>query len=351
MPSYTWQRKGLDGESLRDIALLPGGNNLVLASSPGGVWRDQYDYTTWDKVSVPLQDSDPPPGIVALTIGSPDVMYVAAHTGCASGLPMNSFRSTDGGQTWTPMQPEIVAINASNGGVAYAALCTGIIKTTDSGATWSDVLPGSHNENRDPYGVVSSPDGEQVYAAYASEGGVGMMKRSTDGGQTWQDVTPKNAPDNELRAAVLMMFVPGSVGRPDDGGLYMTNSQGAWFLPLESDDWQFHASQGNSDPQTQYYPTALFVDTAYTAEYDKPGPVLYEARSRFTDQGPEGLGVFRSTDLGATWQQIGDDLGKRTVTGLALAPHDTAANPAMVETLLATTSDGVWAIPMPPPFR
>ena len=51
------------------------------------------------------------------------------------------------------------------------------------------------------------------------------------------------------------------------------------------------------------------------------------------------------------WQQVGDDLGKRMVTGLLLAPYDTAATPGMVETLLAATSDGIWAVPMPPPFK
>ena len=65
------------------------------------------------------------------------------------------------------------------------------------------------------------------------------------------------------------------------------------------------------------------MDTAYSDDYNKPGPVMYEARASFDNQGPQGLGVFRSTNLGGTWQQVGDDLGKRMVTGLVLAPRAT----------------------------
>jgi hypothetical protein len=39
------------------------------------------------------------------------------------------------------------------------------------------------------------------------------------------------------------------------------------------------------------------------------------------------------------------------VTAILLAPHDVTAVPGMVETLLAATSDGVWAVPMPAPFK
>ena len=131
----------------------------------------------------------------------------------------------------------------------------------------------------------------------------------------------------------------------------MANSQGVWFLPTESNDWQFKPSVPAGQPQPTYYVTAFYVDTTYTEDYNKPGPVIYEARSVFNNGGPAGLGVFRSTNLGESWQQVGDDLGKRMVTTLVVAPHDTTAVPGMVETLLAATSDGIWAVPLPPPFK
>ena len=350
-PDYAWQAAGLATEPLRDLVMLPGGANVVLVAGPGGVWRSAYNYTNWEKLPAPTQPGGQPPGSTEVAIGSPQVYYLALHTGCASGLPMNSYRSTDAGATWTDMGVEVNSISASGETTAYATTCVGVIKTTDSGATWSDVLPGSQVTNRDPYSLVASPDGQTVFVSYASEGGTGTIQRSTDGGATWQDVTPTDAPDGALNAVVHMVYVPGSVGRPEDGGLYMANNQGTWFLPLESDTWKSVLNPPSMQPGADPYVTALYVDTAYSVEYDKPGPVLYAARAQFTDQGQRGLGVFRSANLGTSWQQIGDDLGGKVVTGLALAPHDDSAVPGMIETLVAATTEGVYTVPMPPPFR
>jgi photosystem II stability/assembly factor-like uncharacterized protein len=350
IPSFAWKEVGLAKTYLRDMAVLPGGNNIVLAASSDGLWKSSYDYTQWDKLKTP-PIGNPPPGNAKVAISSPNTYYLARHTGCASGLPLTAYRSTDSGQTWPGMTPGLTSVHASNTTVVYGTTCKGVVKSSDSGATWSSELSGSNYENADPYTVASSPDGQSIYAAYASEGGADHLKKSTDGGTTWVDITPQNAPGGELLTTPNLDFVAGTEGRPQDGGLYMANSQGVWFLPTDSSDWQFMPSVPAGQPQPTYYVTAFYVDTTYTEDYNKPGPVMYEARSVFNDAGPAGLGVFRSTNLGATWQQVGDDLGKRMVTAIVVAPHDTTATPGMLETLLAATSDGVWAVPMPPPFK
>lgn len=349
LPPYTFQSLGLpEGTNLRDIALLPGGKNLVLVGSSDGVWKTEYNYQLWSKLPVPIP-ANPRPGNIEVAIGSADILYVTAHTACASGLPINSWRSTDGGQTWAKMPVELLDIYAASPILAYGTTCGGALKSTDSGATWSDILPGSQGESSDPYAITGSPDGQSVYVAYASEGGTGSIRRSTDAGATWTDVTPKNIPpDGLLRAAVSMMFVTGFEGRPQDGGLYMANGQGTFFLPTETDEWQTHIDAANAVDNPAYYLTAFYVDTAYSDDYAKNGPILYAARAKLGDQAFEGIGVFRSTNLGASWQQIGDDIGKLPVQGLILAPHDTTADPTMQEALIAATSSGAWGILMAP---
>jgi hypothetical protein len=339
---------GLTGTNITGMAVVPGGENTVLVGGPGGVWKSSYDYTQWQQMNVNLEGRT-----TNVALGSAEVMYVTSHTGCASGLPISSSRSVDGGQTWQPMTDlgavYITAISASE---AFAATCSDVRRTTDSGATWA-ALPNAKVENFDPRSIAASPDGQTIFVAFVSEGGSGQVLRSTNGGSTFENVTPKLTGEDILQAPDVLVYVPGSVGRPDDGGLYMTSYQGIWFLPLESDDWTLLSRPvpQDQDPTAYSWFTTLFVDTYYTEEYNKPGPILYTAMAKPADTGLTSLGVFRSGDGGQSWSHLSKGIGDRPVNSLVLAPHDPTARPGMVETLLAATNDGIWAIPLPPPYR
>jgi hypothetical protein len=339
---------GLTGTNITSMAIMPGGENTVLVGGPAGVWKSKYDYTQWEQLNVNLVGRT-----INVALGSLDVMYVTSHTGCASGLPISSSRSGDGGQTWQEMADlaavHITAVNASE---AFAATCTDMRKTTDAGATWT-TLPAAKVENFDPSSIAASPDGQTIFVALVSEGGSGQILRSTNGGSTFENVTPKPQGDDILQAPDVMVYVPGSVGRPDDGGLYLTSYQGIWFLPLESDDWTLLSRPvpQDQDPTAYSWFTTLFVDTQYTEEYNKPGPILYTAMAKPSETGLTSLGVFRSGDGGRSWTGLNNGIANRAVNSLILAPHDPTTRPDMVETLLAATNDGIWAIPMPPPYR
>ena len=244
-----------------------------------------------------------------------------------------------------------MTISGSNGGVAYAATCSSVLKSTDSGATWTE-LPGSSISNYDILDLTASPDGELVYVAYASEGGTGRIQMSSDGGQNWQEITPVTPESGEFVGPGNLFLVTGSEGRPQDGALYLTTAQGLWMVPLESTEWKLMKNDDRMDtPGSGYNITALYVDTAYSDDYNKTGPVIYTARAGqgTGEQGAVGLGVFRSTNGGMTWEVVGTGLEQRTVNSMVLAPHDPTANPIMLETLLAATDDGLWAAPIPKP--
>jgi photosystem II stability/assembly factor-like uncharacterized protein len=342
---YEWQRVGLQGKALQDLAFLASGANIALAADPEAAWTSKYDYTHWESLHVTMHGRSS-----SVAIGSPEVMYVASHTGCASGEPVLLNSTRNGGTTWSRTSAGDVPLRVAAAGaeIAYGAACTGIVKTTDGGDSWT-MLTASRLENFDPAIVATSPDGKSVYAAYYSEGGTARIQTSADGGTTWSEITPAA---EEFRAPITFFVVPGSVGRPEDGGVYMASSQGVlWFLSEGTSEWkQIEEEPGLGRPTIQHEITALFVDTAYTEEYNKPGPIIYVARAT-TAAPAEGLGVFRSSNGGRAWEQVGKGLEKHVVTGLALAPHDPFATPKTLETLLAASDDGMWAIPMPPPFR
>src|SRR6266567_3788157 len=75
IPSFTWKEVGLAKNYLRDMALMAGGSNIVLAASSDGVWKSSYDYTNWEKLNAPA-GGNPPPGNARLAIGSADIFYL-----------------------------------------------------------------------------------------------------------------------------------------------------------------------------------------------------------------------------------------------------------------------------------
>src|SRR5262249_34983181 len=131
---------------------------IYIAAAGGGVWKTIDGGITWD----PLTDSQPTlsMGAIAIAPSNPQVIY--AGTGEANNSGDSNFGrgvlvSTNGGTTWILQNNggafdrrtiSEIAIDPNNPGVAYVAIAgggvnglggnTGIWKTTNGGATWTN---------------------------------------------------------------------------------------------------------------------------------------------------------------------------------------------------------------------
>lgn len=126
--------------------------------------------------------------------------------------------STDGGRTWPlrhPSEPLIdFVVDPQAPGHLLAATRTGLIRSRDSGRTWTP-MPGQP-------GLLAWRSPDALYAA-AGDGGV---QRSADGGATWRErgtlgsapAALTATPDGRLLAAVHDGTTLGS----DDGGYTWT---------------------------------------------------------------------------------------------------------------------------------
>ena len=344
---YTWSQIALAQNQVQEVTVLSSAGNIALAVGQKGAWRAAYPYKTWDALKLELQGRT-----ATAAIASADVMYITSHTGCASGAPISAYRSTDGGNSWQAINGGTAPLRvvATNVSTAYGLTCSGVVKSEDSGATWT-TLPGSHVENYDPSAIAIGPDGQSLVVAYYSEGGSVRIMRSDESVQKWTDVTPKS---QELRAPVIFAVAPTKEGQPEQAGIYMTTAPGnLWLLADGATDWKpiQQSNPQSAKPGADFAISALYVDTNNSEQYNKPGPIIYEARVQQGAESAQGLGIYRSADGGQTWQLIGKGLDKPIVNSIALAPHDPSGDPNQVEILLAATDNGVWSIEMPPPFH
>ena len=298
----------VDGGRIRTIAIHPTNPSVVYAgSASGGVWRSTNGGATW----TPLTDNacSLNSGSIAIDPVDPSIVYVgtgepAVSNGC--GL----LRSFDAGNTWTEIngagvlapvngtqttRTYRVRIDRATAGsqsgttVLYAAT-NGLHRSTNSGSTWSTVLPGVITD------VEQDPVADSVFwAARVNSDAQNGLWRSVDRGATWTHVWTASSVTRRIALAVspaspriVWMATVGSTSRLDllvrfDKEILAANTVGAVGVYNPSTRLDFGGQSA--------YNLVLEADPTDSA-------VVYLGGSR----------VYRSRDAGATFSLVAYDL-------------------------------------------
>ena len=290
-----------DGQPIASIgalAVAPSNPNVLYAgtgesdirsalSSGDGVYKSTDAGQTWKNLG--LRDSRQISRIV-IDPQNPNVVYVGA-LGHAYGpnSERGVFKSTDGGATWTHvldkgsnMGVSDLAIAIANPNVLFAGTWnahrppwstyppingpgSGINRSTDSGATWTQ-LTGNGLPEGDwgRVGVAVAPDGKRVYALIDAGKKSGLY-RSDDGGNTW--MLANSDPRLTSRAWYFMqpaidpnnpdvLYIPNiALYRTEDGGKTISIVRGApggddyhqlWVDPKDSSHLILGTDQGTT---------------------------------------------------------------------------------------------------------
>ncbi len=158
----------------------------------GGVWKTTNAGTSW----IPLTDDLPNLAVTCLEMSksNTNVMYAGTGEGFnnADGIQGNGImKTTDKGATWsqlssTATDPDFsyvnrLAVDPTNDDIVVAATNSGILKTTDGGSAWSKVYSSRVQDMR------ANPSNFNTIFASTSQGVI----RSYDAGNTW--VLPEKA--------------------------------------------------------------------------------------------------------------------------------------------------------------
>lgn len=324
--------------------------HFFVAYASGGLWKTESNGTDF----TPLFDHE-----ASMTIGDVAVDWKRNIIWLGTGENNSSrssyagtgmYRSTDSGKTWQPRGLDDshhigrIILHPTNPDILWVAALghlyspnreRGIFKTTDGGATWKNVL--FVNENAGGIDLVIDPTNpqnlwgatwERERRAWNFDGsgpGSGIWK-STDGGDTWQvSGGPKSGfPSGDLTGRI---------------GLDIFQKEGKTVLFAVLDNQNPLPEKEKKEPEKdilkkEFFKTATkenvlemadekldeflrstgfpeIADAVYVKKQVKTGKIQPSALFDWLDSGDDGFQktgiygceIYRSDDLGATWQR------------------------------------------------
>ncbi len=312
-----WKRIGLTEVSLNVIVPDPR-QPATLYAGAKGVYKSTDEGKTWAPLTADFSVQD-----MAVSPANTSIVYAGSTEGCLKGTEAVSYRSDDGGRSWTAIGRNLrsYAPHPGNPDIVFAASCSGVVKSLDRGRTWQTLKSDAWPLGYDTTHVAVSPSApDTIYAMFASEGGTVAIARSRDGGNSWNDITPKeeiwaptdlkvDSKDHNILYAVTWK----GVFRTTDGGL-------SWKTSISGLDSARKVDSGF----VTYSVAALAIDSARTE-------VLYLSTGGLE---PRGYGIFRSWDRGESWHDTGSGLGSLSVRDVTFANG----------IVFAATSAGVWRL-------
>lgn len=273
-------------------------------SSNNGVRRSDDGGSTWTEVGLSTGymkgfGCDPQ---------HPDTMYLAM-----SGLDYSLYRSTDAGLSWSETGPAgsgwgVLVAPFGTGETIIVTTSDGFYMTQDYGSSWDLAVSGSSY-------APAVYDGTNLYAPVISAGGV---YESTDQGQTWTlNTLGIVAAYWQAGCASSQGYLAGHYG-----GVYLTPSPESEYTVSQNgiSNGYFHAVSFFSGDSTllaggEYHGLWRSTDLGQSWDVITPGP----ANWTIYDIAPQsdlhyagqvmyiatGSGVFRSDDGGDSWVQAG----------------------------------------------
>ena len=290
----------------QEVALDYDGSFIFVAANGSNPFYSSDSGSNWDVASATYSV----PRSVACSNDGSNLIYCTSNNDAPPGGLL--YKSSDSGASWTELTPlgagtreywHDVCIDSDGSfmGAVYASPYSGIWISTNSGATWSEKKPdGAYSILWT--GLACDSDGTTIIACQNSfVAGHSRIWISHDSGASWSETRPLGDADGDW----------GSVDCSSDGSILIANSwgYGQLFISLNS---------GSS--WTEVYPYGTIGETIYWTHSSCSGDGKYMIAG--STYGPPYAGgrLFYSTDTGSTWveaQPAGDINGDWWATDIS----------------------------------
>ena len=336
--TWSFAGTGLTIPNIEALALDPLNPTTLWAGTlGGGVFKSNDSGSHWNASNQGLRATY----IDALTIDpqTSATLYVSSGGG-------RLFKSTNSGTTWNLSSKGLLgnplcgqnalAIDAKTPATLYAGTRSGVYKSTDGAANWTNIF-GTFFIFRCVVSLTVDPTASNhIYLGLGD-----TFYKSTDSGANWTIVTAGLPNNNQiaLNAILVDPQTPTTLYLGTDNGIYKSTNRGS--------DWQASSNGLPGDTQVNtlvIHPqttSTLFAATEYGvykstdnglnwAILNITGTNAFITALALSPQTPTILlagwseGVFSSTDGGENWQKINTGLTNRNIQTLAFDPQSPA---------------------------
>ena len=302
-----------------------------------GLYKSSDGGLTWQQVTNGLDGTSV--NALAFDPGQPTSMLVATDTGV--------FRSTDSGATWTnsyrgATPRALTFVPGQTGLVFLGTLQQGILRSIDSGQTWQAFSQGMNQV--DVNSLTTDTNGSTVYAA-TNQGPFRLQV----GQPAWEDLS------YDLTTPVINQILQ----HPVDGRILTATNDGIFVLSPTGNGWSqwaavpartlliandgsityvaatFSQLVATTDDGATFFPVATGIQNSFAGALlsvnNQGQSILYAG----TDQGIQLTSPYFTNAQGETaWQ---------TTSGFSRSVFSLAADPSTPSTLYAGTEhSGVW---------
>jgi photosystem II stability/assembly factor-like uncharacterized protein len=291
---------GIEGESVRALALAPSNERILAAGTLNGVFLSRDAGRNWKRISP--RDHPDLRNVESLAFDPRDPRILYAGTW---HLP---WKTTDAGGKWVQVHRGMIddshvmtlTIDPANPGLLFATACTGIYRSRDAGRQWTK-LQGIPYSARRTRAFARHPRDPHLVLAGTTEG----LWVSADGGTSWRRSTPK-----ELVVNALLVQPGGAILLGADGaGVLRSTDRGRNWEASNAGFSERFVSKLVFDPSGGRVLAAVWGDPYYG-------------------------GVFQAESPRGVWSRVGKGMNGRQVSSLAV----------LGDTPLAGTDDGIFAL-------
>jgi photosystem II stability/assembly factor-like uncharacterized protein len=339
---------GLILPSIRSITISPLNHDIIyICTETNGALKSSDGGSNW----VEINNGHDSKSVLNVTVDS-----ITGHLYLGTMFD-GIFKSTDNGDNWQKISQNLhdsnclqISVNIRDPDSVYVATRNRVHRSLDGCESWEKVeIPFPYGDISTNGILIDSHDPNYIYASYYNIRGTcpGGVMRSTDGGTNWQSYS-NGLPDSALCNKLAMADFGGGTRRLFLSGL------GLYYSDDLGESWN-RCENG--------LPTDIFYNRIEISEYDNnlmftvDWQIGSNLLRRSTDggqnwtslPGPSGdghiysikcdpanynnvlvcnwyEGVYKSTDIGETWQDISSNLPRDyewfLPTGLAINPDD-----------------------------